>query len=42
MSRRGQCAVIHNDNGTNFVCAERELVSFIKKATPEMAKESIE
>lgn len=42
MARRGRCAVIYSDNGTNFVGASRELASIVKKGGPAMAKEGIE
>jgi len=42
ISRRGHCAVIHSDNGTNFVGAQRELVSIIKRGGSAMTNEGIE
>lgn len=42
ISRRGRCTTIFSDNGTNFVGAQRELATFIKKAQPQIAEEGIE
>lgn len=42
MSRRGKCAKIYSDNGTNFVGAQKELVSMMKKASVDLEKEGIE
>lgn len=36
MARRGKCAKIYNDNGTNFVGAQKELVLMMKKAGADL------
>jgi len=41
MSRRGKCAKLYSDNGTNFVGAQKELVSMMKKASDDLEKEGI-
>jgi len=42
MARRGRCATIYSENGTNFVGAARELSAIVRKGGPEMANEGIE
>ncbi|XP_060871318.1 uncharacterized protein LOC132945561 [Metopolophium dirhodum] len=42
MARRGKCAKIYSDNGTNFVGTQRELVSMMRRASDQVAKEGIE
>jgi len=42
MARRGKCAKLYTDNGTNFVGAQKELVSMMKKASIDLEKEGIE
>lgn len=42
ISRRGRCATIYSDNGTNFVGAQRELSSYVINAGKLMAQEGIE
>ena len=42
MARRGKCAKIYSDNGTNFVGTQKELVSMMRKASDQIAKEGIE
>ncbi|XP_050066248.1 uncharacterized protein LOC114132630 [Aphis gossypii] len=42
MARRGKCAKLYSDNGTNFVGAQKELVSMMKKASDDLEKEGIE
>ncbi|XP_060858122.1 uncharacterized protein LOC132935520 [Metopolophium dirhodum] len=42
MARRGKCAKVFSDNGTNFVGAQKELISMMKKASVDLEKEGIE
>ncbi|XP_050065913.1 uncharacterized protein LOC126554977 [Aphis gossypii] len=42
MARRGKCAKIYSDNGTNFVGAQKMLVSMMKGASDKFIKEGIE
>eukprot|EP00102_Acyrthosiphon_pisum_P011955 XP_008180909.1 PREDICTED: uncharacterized protein LOC103308735 [Acyrthosiphon pisum] len=42
MARREKCAKLYSDNGTNFVGAQKELVSMMKKASDYLEKEGIE
>ncbi|XP_060881738.1 uncharacterized protein LOC132953234 [Metopolophium dirhodum] len=42
MARQGKCAKIYSDNGTNFVGTQRELVSMMRRASDQVAKEGIE
>jgi len=41
MSRRGKCSTIHSNNGTNFVGAQKELVSYLTDCESSMASEGI-
>jgi len=42
MSRRGKCATIYSDNGTNFVGAQKELNSYTQNCDSQLAREGIE
>jgi len=42
MSRRGKCAKLYSDNGINFIGAQKEFVSMIKKPSDDLEKEGIE
>ncbi|XP_060869420.1 uncharacterized protein LOC132944179 [Metopolophium dirhodum] len=42
MARRGKCAKVFSDNSTNFVGAQKELISMMKKASVDLEKEGIE
>jgi Family of unknown function (DUF5641) len=42
MARRGKCARIYSDNGTNFVGAQKELAACLKETDGQMANEGIE
>lgn len=42
IAHRGKCSIIHSDNGTNFVGAQKQLVSYLKNCDASMAHEGIE
>lgn len=42
MARRGKCASIYSDNGTNFVGAQRELDFYLKNIDADIARDGIE
>lgn len=42
MSRRGKCGKLYSDSGTNFVGAQKELISMMKKASVDLEKKGIE